>query len=962
MKPNFALTLSFEGIRLLHRSPAGSPLGWTVVGEVPLDEPNLAGAFAAMWATAVGLEPGGIRTKVMLPAEQVKVLDASGPGEAAARAALEGATPYAVADLAVDHVTADGRFLVAAIARDVLDEAEAFAAGHRFHPVSFAAVLPDGTFPGEAFFGESRLARAGSERVERDALPTVPRAQRTTRGEGQPAVVLDAGIDDLPQAGPEASAPESPEPADASGPVAASPVTSTADAEAPPSPARVPEPVFASRSRATPERESDAELPAPADPARVPPRAPEPEGSAARRDTTGDLRIAARAEPPVRRAASAPQPEALQAPPPVRRPVPTEVAPATSMAHAVAAPSLEPVRAAPVAPAPRRRAVGTAGPNRVPERAPGPAHARSKPRFLALILTAVLLVVMLAVGVLASSGGRSIAGLFGLADAPAVAAAPPPEAAPVAPSPSLAVAPAPAPATEVAAAPAPPDPEQAARAAAVVAAAIEALPEPEPTSATAPGTPVSPAEADRTYAATGVWVGAPRRPDLLQGEAVVPAVLTFEDARRPGGTPPAPLIEVVADAGLVAPPVPPAPRSTPTRAPAPIPVTPEEAPRPEVMVLAEGPPRPPPMRLSTPAPAEAAAPTPPTPSAPSAGTFVNAMAEAPGQRPAPRPASPDLPESMRAAAESAAPPPRAPLSQPGAVLGGVAADAVAQLSAPPAALAFAGAPEAEGEQAPVAGSAAGGVGLGAFEGARPPLRPDGLAPEPPEALARFEGPRPGLRPEGLAPEQPPEAPVVAEGAAEPATDPAAIASAVAAAQATPAPPPAEATDPQVDVQSALASIVAGAPDPLAGATRRAVAVARVPDARPRNFDRVVRDQLARTARAAQPAAAPQAGTPEDVEASGTEVAAAAAVPSGATAQSVAQAATFADVMAMREVNLIGVFGQPSDRRALVRMGNGRYMRVGVGDSLDGGQVTAIGDNALNYTKRGRQVQLVIPGG
>ena len=67
-------------------------------------------------------------------------------------------------------------------------------------------------------------------------------------------------------------------------------------------------------------------------------------------------------------------------------------------------------------------------------------------------------------------------------------------------------------------------------------------------------------------------------------------------------------------------------------------------------------------------------------------------------------------------------------------------------------------------------------------------------------------------------------------------------------------------------------------------------------------------------------------------------------------------------MRMRETNLIGVYGQPNARRALIRLANGRYVRVGVGDQFDGGQVTAIGDNALNYTRRGRTFQLVIPGG
>jgi hypothetical protein len=205
-----------------------------------------------------------------------------------------------------------------------------------------------------------------------------------------------------------------------------------------------------------------------------------------------------------------------------------------------------------------------------------------------------------------------------------------------------------------------------------------------------------------------------------------------------------------------------------------------------------------------------------------------------------------------------------------------------------------------------------------------------------------------------------------------------VSDAVAQALAEPAPTTEAPPSPQPatpDIQSTLATIVANAPDPLAGATARAVAAARVPDARPRNFDRVVRDQLARAARAAQPQQAPRqeqaqrggVGTGrleanEQAESGEAEVAsAAAAVPSGPTAASVAQAATYADAMALREMNLIGVYGQPNARRALVRMGNGRYLRVGVGDSLDGGQVTAIGENALNYVRRGRTEVLVIPG-
>ena len=49
-------------------------------------------------------------------------------------------------------------------------------------------------------------------------------------------------------------------------------------------------------------------------------------------------------------------------------------------------------------------------------------------------------------------------------------------------------------------------------------------------------------------------------------------------------------------------------------------------------------------------------------------------------------------------------------------------------------------------------------------------------------------------------------------------------------------------------------------------------------------------------------------------------------------------------------------------RALVRLGNGQFVRVQVGSDLDGGQVTAIGENALNYVKRGTTYALQIPQG
>ena len=81
------------------------------------------------------------------------------------------------------------------------------------------------------------------------------------------------------------------------------------------------------------------------------------------------------------------------------------------------------------------------------------------------------------------------------------------------------------------------------------------------------------------------------------------------------------------------------------------------------------------------------------------------------------------------------------------------------------------------------------------------------------------------------------------------------------------------------------------------------------------------------------------------------------IPSSA---SVARQATEKNVLKLNKVNLIGVYGSSSSRRALVRMPNGRYKKVQVGDRLDGGKVAAISTGELHYVKRGRNVVLRMP--
>ncbi len=83
------------------------------------------------------------------------------------------------------------------------------------------------------------------------------------------------------------------------------------------------------------------------------------------------------------------------------------------------------------------------------------------------------------------------------------------------------------------------------------------------------------------------------------------------------------------------------------------------------------------------------------------------------------------------------------------------------------------------------------------------------------------------------------------------------------------------------------------------------------------------------------------------------------IPSSA---SVARQATIDNAINLRKLNLIGVYGTPANRRALVRLPSGRYKKLKVGDRIDGGNVVAIGDSELRYQKRGKNITLKMPRG
>jgi len=128
-----------------------------------------------------------------------------------------------------------------------------------------------------------------------------------------------------------------------------------------------------------------------------------------------------------------------------------------------------------------------------------------------------------------------------------------------------------------------------------------------------------------------------------------------------------------------------------------------------------------------------------------------------------------------------------------------------------------------------------------------------------------------------------------------------------------------------------------------GGSALAIAASRVPTLRPANIEAMVAAAVRTPAAEAVPAAA---------------VAPQPSIPSNA---SVSRAATDRNAIRLRNVNLIGVTGTPSDRTALVRLPSGRFVRVGVGDRLDGGRVAAIGENSLQYIRRGQNITLEIPG-
>ena len=168
---------------------------------------------------------------------------------------------------------------------------------------------------------------------------------------------------------------------------------------------------------------------------------------------------------------------------------------------------------------------------------------------------------------------------------------------------------------------------------------------------------------------------------------------------------------------------------------------------------------------------------------------------------------------------------------------------------------------------------------------------------------------------------------------------------------------AETLSAQTDAATAAATAsLAALPTPAENiiegpANSQAVRASVRPDGRPKNFARIVKRAIAQQ--------------PKDDAGNGTRVASIAprtVTPKVPSSASVAKSATVKNAINLRGVSLIGVYGKPSSRRALVRLSNGRYQKVQVGDRIDGGRVSAIGDSELRYKKGSRNLVLKMPKG
>ncbi|WP_428928377.1 hypothetical protein [Marinibacterium sp. SX1] len=915
---------------------------WHPVGEVRLDAGDLAAAMAGLRAQAGAPAAEALASKIVLPEDQIRYITVNtgdippaARREAAARA-LDGATPYTVDELAFD-VSAEGALThVAAVARETLAEAEGFAVEHGFAPVSFVARPDPAAFPGEPFFGPAAHAAkvlAPGDAVEPDGATMViggPRPAPAAQPPEPPAETVD------PAATPATAEPDGEDQtaegaADGGNPPIAAP---TPPAPPPATPDEAPAGFTSRRARPdeTPASEAADIIPIPAH-QRIPPRQSRPAPTVAAPGATApqvgprSAGLAPAAAPQRLAPASAPgvSPQAaaatLRAAPPAadgdgtartgfmsrRRAQPAPPPPASR--PVVADPALAPAMAAQPLPEPEN---DTARMTVFGARQKTPPQ-RSKPRFLGLFLTVILLIVLAGVAAFAAIfTDNPVSKLFSrepvVADVmieepaanldeaavdPRVLAMPvqrvEPQADVLSDGPEMGAA-------DTGADNAP-----------------DLLPETDLALDGSGPAALTEDSLSETDAAVLDALAAPDEPDAeadtLAGDAAMSATAGDEDAWA------ATDLEALADDPLADfGPDPAAAPAAPAAAPDPATyaatgiwsTAPDHPRTPGVITLddlfvaaidgatltqdALALPRPASFETDV-SPSGVASPAgpgiafkldalglvEPTPEGAVTPDGVLVYLGQPSKVPPPTPARVEPAETEEALQPAL--PDRRPRSRPG--------DLVENAER----------------------SRLGGLTLAELGGVRPrerPYEPELPEQAPPETIAdaveeillseadqRLAGLTPKARPSGFA------ATVEAAQAPAPRSQSASAGPAAAASTAS---------------NLAAAAPVATAPPPAAS----------------RNAPAVPRNQSAS--------------------------------PTGPSPSSVAKQATIKNAINLRQVNLIGVYGTPSNRRALVRLSSGRYKKVKVGDRIDGGQIVAIGDSELRYQKGGRNVVLRMPRG
>jgi len=82
---------------------------------------------------------------------------------------------------------------------------------------------------------------------------------------------------------------------------------------------------------------------------------------------------------------------------------------------------------------------------------------------------------------------------------------------------------------------------------------------------------------------------------------------------------------------------------------------------------------------------------------------------------------------------------------------------------------------------------------------------------------------------------------------------------------------------------------------------------------------------------------------------------------GNVPQSVQADATVPEALPLDRTALIGLFHGPDGSSALLRLPSGSVVKVGAGETVDGGRVTAINQDGLRLRKGGEEIVLTMPG-